>query len=441
MPENLHVSRSRVRCLVPEVNYGSTRWASTRTGDRTGTATGRHLPHAGHNLLMAVSYSSRSQSVSPFLAMEVMERGMVMARSGIDIVQLGVGEPGFPPPLEVVEAVAAAVRAGHTHYTDSRGLYALREAVAADCERRRGVRIDPERIVVTSGSSAALLLVCHLLLDPGDEIIIPTPHYPCYPNMVEVCGGRSVFVPTSPVDGYRIDVDRVRAVVTPRTKGILVASPANPTGAVQPSEVMRALSSLGVPVLSDEVYDGLLYDGVTNTSPLGMSDQCFVFDGFSKRYAMTGFRLGYVIAPESAIDALVRLQQNLFISTAHFVQTVGLTALAQGNAHLEMMRREYATRRTLLVDAVRGLGLSVPVTPTGAFYVLADARHLARGRDSLALAFEILDRAHVALGPGRDFGEIAEGFLRFSFAVDHDDIVRALERLARVLPEIAAGVR
>ena len=364
-----------------------------------------------------------------------------MARSGHDIVQLGVGEPGFPPPPEVVEAVAGSVRAGHTHYTDSRGLYPLREAIAADCERRRGVTVDPERILVTSGSSAALLLVFHLLLDPGDEIIIPTPHYPCYPNMVEVCGGRCVLVPTSPVDGYRIDVERVRSVMTARTKGVLVASPANPTGAVQPPEVMRALSELGVPLLSDEVYDGLLYDGVTNTSPLGMSDDCFVFDGFSKRYAMTGFRLGYVIAPASATRSLVCLQQNLFISTAHFVQTVGLTALAHGDAHLEMMRQEYAKRRGLLVDAVRGLGLGVPVTPAGAFYVLADARHLIPTHDSLTLAFDILERAHVALGPGRDFGEIAEGFLRFSFAVDYDDIVRAIERLAQVLPEMAAEVR
>lgn len=390
---------------------------------------------------MAVSYSSRSQSISPFLVMEVMERGMVMARAGHDIVQLGVGEPGFPPPPEVVEAVADSVRAGHTHYTDSRGLYPLREAIAADCERRRGVTVDPERILVTSGSSAALLLVFNLLLDPGDEIIMPTPHYPCYPNMVEVCGGRCVLVPTSPVDGYRIDVERVRAVMTARTKGILIASPANPTGAVQPPEVMRALSELGVPLLSDEVYDGLLYDGVTNTSPLGMSDDCFVFDGFSKRYAMTGFRLGYVIAPASATRSLVCLQQNLFISTAHFVQTVGLTALAHGAAHLEMMRQEYARRRSLLVDAVRGLGLGVPVTPAGAFYVLADARHLTATHDSLALAFDILERAHVALGPGRDFGEIAEGFLRFSFAVNYDDIVRAIERLSHVLPEMAAEVQ
>jgi len=388
---------------------------------------------------MTVSYSSRSQSIAPFLAMEVMERGMAMARSGIDVLQVGVGEPSFPPPPEVVAAVAAAVAAGDTHYTDSRGLYALRVAIAADCRRRRGVDVSPERIVVTSGSSAALLLVFNLLLDPGDEIIIPTPHYPCYPNMVSVCGGRSVLVPTTPDDGYRIDVDRVRAAITPRTKGLLVASPANPTGAVQPPEVMRALASLGVPVLSDEIYDGLLYDGATNTSPLGLTDECFVFDGFSKRYAMTGFRLGYVIAPESAMRSLICMQQNLFISTAHFVQTAGLTALQHGQAHLGTMLAEYGRRRGLLVDGIRSLCLSVPVAPAGAFYVLADARHL--GADSLALAFEILERAHVALGPGRDFGEISEGFLRFSFANAHDDLALALERLGALLPSMAAPRR
>ena len=388
---------------------------------------------------MTVSYSSRSESILPFLAMEVMERGMAMAHHGVNVVQLGVGEPSFPPPPEVVDAVAAAVAAGDTHYTDSRGLHALREAIAADCQRRRGVAISPDQILVTSGSSPALLLVFNLLLDPGDEIIMPTPHYPCYPNMVAVCGGRSVLVPTSPDDGYRIDVDRVRAAITPRTKGILVASPANPTGAVQSPDVMRTLSDLGVPVLSDEVYDGLLFDGATNTSPLAMTDDCFVFDGFSKRYAMTGFRLGYVIAPESAMRALVCMQQNLFISTAHFVQTVGLTALEHGDAHLQTMLAEYDRRRRLLVDGVRSLGLSVPVTPTGAFYVLADARHL--GADSLALAFDILERAGVALGPGRDFGEIAEGFLRFSFATAYDEIAKALERLRDVLPSMAAAAR
>ena len=376
-------------------------------------------------------------SIAPFLAMEVMERGMEMTRAGLDVLQLGVGEPGFPPPPEVAGAVAAAVAAGDTHYTDSRGLYRLREAIAADCERRRGTAVSPDRIVVTSGTSPALLMVVSLLLDPGDELILPTPHYPCYPNMVEMCGGRPVLVPTSPDDGYVIDPDRVRAAITPRTRGILVASPANPTGAVQPPLVMRELADLGVPMLSDEVYDGLLYDGAVATSPLGMTERCFVFDGFSKRYAMTGFRLGYVVAPASAMRHLVSLQQNLFISASHFVQTAGLTALEKGEPHRRMMVAEYDRRRRVLVDGVRRLGLAVPVTPTGAFYVLADARHL--GRDSLRLAFEILDRTQVALGPGRDFGEIAEGFLRFSFAAAFEDITAALERLGKALPTLAAA--
>lgn len=386
-----------------------------------------------------MSYSARMGSIAPFLAMEVMERGMQMARAGLDVRQLGVGEPGFPPPPEVAEAVAAAVAAGDTHYTDSRGLHRLREAIAADCERRRGIAVSPDRIVVTSGTSPALLMVVSLLLDPDDELILPTPHYPCYPNMVATCGGRPVLVPTSPDDGYVIDVDRVRAAITPRTRGILLASPANPTGAVQPPEVVRGLAGLGVPILSDEVYDGLLYDGAVATSPLGMTDRCFVFDGFSKRYAMTGFRLGYVIAPESAMRHLVSLQQNLFISASHFVQTAGLTALGKGEAHRRMMVAEYDRRRRVLVDGVRRLGLAVPVTPTGAFYVLADARHL--GRDSLRLAFEILERTRVALGPGRDFGEIAEGFLRFSFAAAFDDITAALERLRAGLPALASSGR
>ena len=383
-----------------------------------------------------MAYSARMESIAPFLAMEVMERGMEMARAGLDVRQLGVGEPGFPPPPEVAEAAAAAVAAGDTHYTDSRGLHRLREAIAADCERRRGTAVSPDRIVVTSGTSPALLMVASLLLDPGDELILPTPHYPCYPNMVATCGGRPVLVPTSPDDGYVIDVDRVRAAITPRTRGILLASPANPTGAVQPPEVVRGLAGLGVPILSDEVYDGLLYDGAVATSPLGMTDRCFVFDGFSKRYAMTGFRLGYVVAPESAMRHLVSLQQNLFISASHFVQTAGLTALEKGEPHRRMMVAEYDRRRRVLVDGVRRLGLAVPVTPTGAFYVLADARHL--GRDSLGLAFEILERTGVALGPGRDFGEIAEGFLRFSFAAAFEDITAALERLEEGLPAMVA---
>ncbi|MFO0691964.1 MAG: pyridoxal phosphate-dependent aminotransferase [Polyangiales bacterium] len=384
---------------------------------------------------MTLRFSHRADDIAPFLAMEVMERGMTMARAGHSIVQMGVGEPDFDAPPEAVDETIRALRSGETHYTDSRGLYTLREAIADDCAKRRGVRPDPDQIVVTMGTSPAILTVLGLLVGPGDEVIMPTPHYPCYPNMVATFGGRSVLVPTSNADGFVIDVARIRAAITPRTKAILFASPANPTGAVQPPEVVRELASLGIPLLSDEIYDGLLYDGSVATSPFGLSDEVFVLDGFSKRYAMTGFRLGYVIAPKAAMRPLVSMQQSYFISATHFVQEAGIAALRDGAPHLERMRALYERRRDLLVAGLRRLGLGLPVAPKGAFYVLADARRF--GDVSLDLAFRILEEAKVAVGPGRDFGEIAEGYLRFSFATSEENIAEGLRRLEPVLAGLA----
>lgn len=379
-------------------------------------------------------FARRTQEVEPFLAMEVMERGMAMARAGAPVVQLGVGEPDFDAPPEAVEATIASLRAGETHYTDSRGLFSLRDAIATECAARRGVQVDADQVVVTGGTSPAILLCLNLLVDPGDEVILATPHYPCYPNMVATCGGTPVLVPTGPEDGFVMDVAKVRAAITPRTRAIFLASPANPTGAVQPRQVVEELSTLGVPILSDEIYDGLTYDGAEVTSPLEFSRNTYVLDGFSKRYAMTGFRLGYVIAPEEAARPLQSLAQSFFISTAQFVQESGLAALAHGASHVEHMRQEYAARRRLLIDGLRAMGLSIPIDPPGAFYVLVDMRHYER--DSLTLCFDILDRAQVALGPGRDFGEIAEGFVRFSFATARPHIEEALRRLAKTLPSL-----
>jgi aspartate/methionine/tyrosine aminotransferase len=379
-------------------------------------------------------FASRTKEVEPFLAMEVMERGMAMAREGTSIVQLGVGEPDFDAPPAAVKAAIESLRSGETHYTDSRGLFVLREAIAEECRARRGVTVSPDQVIVTSGTSPAILLCLNLLVDPGDEVILATPHYPCYPNMIAVCGGIPVLVPTGPEDGFVIDVAKVRAAITPRTRAILLASPANPTGAVQPREVVEGLSSLGIPVLSDEIYDGLTYDDAHVASPSSFTDECYILDGFSKRYAMTGFRLGYVIAPHAAMRPLQSLMQSFFISTSQFVQQAGVAALAHGAEHVATMRDEYATRRRILIDGLRNMGLSIPIDPPGAFYVLVDMRHF--GRDSLPLAFEILDKAHVALGPGRDFGKAAEGFVRFSFATAREEIEEALRRLARVIPEL-----
>jgi len=379
-------------------------------------------------------FAKRTKEVEPFLAMDVMERGMRMARAGTSIVQLGVGEPDFDAPPAVVQAAVDALTSGKTHYTDSRGVFALRQAIAEDCEARRGVAVNPDRIIVTGGTSPAILLCLNLLVDPGDEIILATPHYPCYPNMIAVCGGTPVLVPTGPEDGFVMDVAKVRAAITPRTRAILLAMPANPTGAVQPREVVEELSALGVPILSDEIYDGITYDGARVTSPLAFTENCYILDGFSKRYAMTGFRLGYLIAPNIAMRPLQSLMQSFFISTSEFVQQAGIAALAHGAEHVERMRQEYAVRRRILVDGLRDMGLSIPIDPPGAFYALVDMRHFER--DSLTLAFDILDKAHVALGPGRDFGEAAEGFVRFSFATARDQIEEGLRRLARAIPQL-----
>jgi len=383
---------------------------------------------------MTTHFAARMDAIQPFLAMEVMERAFAMERDGASVIHLEIGEPDFPPPPAAVAACSRALFAGETRYTDSRGLVELREAIAADTRRRFGVSVDPEQVIVTSGTSAAMLLVFSLLVDSGDEVIIGTPHYPCYPNFVHEVGGRPVLVRSRAEDGYRLDPDAVRAAITPRTRAIVVSSPANPTGAIQSAETMRALADLGIPIVSDEIYDGLVYDDANVTSALEVTDEAFVLDGFSKRYAMTGFRLGYLIAPRPALRPLQVLQQNLFISANRFVQHAGVAALREGAETVAAMREAYSRRRTLLVDGLRKLGFGVPVLPQGAFYVFADAR--AFGSDSLSLAFELLERARVGTCPGIDFGAAGEGWLRFCSAASEASIAEALERLGEVLPEL-----
>jgi len=379
-------------------------------------------------------FAQRVRDTVPFLAMEVMERAYALEQAGARVLHLEVGEPDFPPPPAAVEACARALREGETRYTDSRGLAPLREAIAADCARRFGARVDPGQVLVTSGTSPAMLLVFQLLVEPGGEVVIGTPHYPCYPNFVRVCGGTPVFVPTDPAAGYALDPDAVRRAITPRTRAIVVCSPANPTGAIQSAETLRALAALGPPLVSDEIYDGLVYDGARVTSALELGAEAYVLDGFSKRYAMTGFRLGWLVAPPQAVRPLRTLQQNLFISANRFVQHAGIAALAHGAETLAAMQRAYTRRRDLLLAGLRELGFGVPRVPQGAFYLFADARRF--GADSRALAFDLLERAQVGCAPGIDFGEAGEGWLRFCYAASEATIAEALERLRKALPSL-----
>jgi len=383
---------------------------------------------------MPPEFARRTNQMRPFLAMDVMERAFEMERAGEDVIHLELGEPDFPAHPAAARACIRAIEAGQTHYTDSRGLRELREAIADDHGRRFGVEVEPERIIVSNGTSPAMLLVFSLLVGEGDEVVLGTPHYPCYPNFIRMCGGVPVLVPTDPEAGYAMDVGAVRAALTPRTRAIIASSPANPTGAVQSEETLRGLASLGIPVISDEIYDGLLYDGAKVTSALQIGEDVYVLDGFSKRYAMTGYRLGYAIVPRASVRAIQVMQQNLFISANCFVQHAGVAVLRDRSDALAEMLAAYARRRRLLIDGLREVGFRLPVEPKGAFYVFADAR--AFDSDSLRLAYALLERAKVGTAPGVDFGESGEGWLRFAYANSEAAIEVALERLAAALPTL-----
>jgi len=377
----------------------------------------------------------RALDIPPFMVMDVMEAAARLEREGRSIVHMEVGEPDFPTPECVRAAAERALRDGETRYTHSMGLPALREAICEWHHANYGVTVDPERVIVTSGTSPAFLLALSALIEPGDEVVLTDPHYACNPNMVRFLGGRCVFAPLSEERGWRPDPADLRRALTPRTRAILVGSPANPTGAVLPPEDLAAIAEIGaeagVPVVSDEIYHGLTYGGARARSIHEFTPDAFVLNGFSKRTAMTGWRLGYLIAPPAYIRPMQKVQQNFFISASSFVQRAGIAALREAQPDVDRMVAEYGRRRLSLVESLRRAGFSIPVPPEGAFYVLADARRFSP--DSRALAFELLREAGVACTPGVDFGSRAEGHLRFSYANSPENLAEGVRRVEECL--------
>ncbi len=373
-----------------------------------------------------IPLSRRAREVTPFLAMEIMERAKVLEAQGREIVYLCLGEPDFPTPAPVIDAAVRSLRSGETTYTHSLGRIELREEIAAFYRRRYGLAIDPGRIIVSAGTSPLMLLLFAALLNEGDEIILPDPSYACYPNFIRFVGGVPLLLRTREEDGFQPDPTEVCTRISSRTRGVLINSPSNPAGSVIPPSWLAELSSLPVPLISDEIYHGLTYEG-EERSALEFSPNAFVLGGFSKAYAMTGWRLGFLIAPSQSIRALQSMHQNFLISANNFVQFAGIAALRDCGAYVTRMREEYDRRRRMIVPRLRDLGLGVRKIPEGAFYVLADARHISA--DSRSLAREILESTGVAVTPGIDFGEGAEGFLRFSYANSPENIRKALDRL------------
>ncbi len=379
-----------------------------------------------------MTFARRIQEIEPFLAVEVAERAQELARSGADVVHLEYGEPDFEAPAVIRAALEKAVREGRTRYTHSLGILPLREAIAEHYQTTYGVTVSPDQILVTAGTSPAMLLLFGHLLDPGDEVVLSDPYYACYPNFIRYAEGRPVYVGTTEEDAFQYRPEAIRERLGPRTKAIVINSPANPTGTVLSPERMAAIAELardgGPLIVSDEIYHGLSYGG-RDRSILEFTDRAFVLNGFSKAYAMTGYRLGYVIAPSPNIRVLQRLYGNFFISTNEFVQWAGVAALREAGEESRRFRAIFDERRRAMIAGLRAIGLGVGFEPTGAFYVLANARHL--GKDSVSLAYEILEGCHVAVTPGAAFGANAEGYLRFSYSTSLDRIQEGLTRLGR----------
>jgi aspartate/methionine/tyrosine aminotransferase len=376
--------------------------------------------------------SERAKNITPFIVMEVLERASLLEKEGKNIIHLEVGEPDFDVPACVLRAHEVAMKQGRTHYTHSLGDPELRQEICNSYLKNYNVHISSEQVIITSGTSPAILMILFALCNPDDEIILSDPGYACYPNFIRLSGAKMVKVPVFEEDGFQYRPENICSAITERTKAIIINSPMNPTGNLLSPETLKAIAGFSPYIISDEIYHGLVYEDQAH-SILEFTNHAFVLNGFSKLYAMTGLRLGYVIVPEEFIRPIQKLQQNLFICASSVAQRSGIAALREANADVEHMKNIYNERRKFMISRLRDLGFRIAVEPTGAFYIFVDARHLST--DSYTLAFDILEKAHVGVTPGIDFGENSEGYLRFSYANSLENIIEGLKRLEKYLQE------
>ncbi len=403
--------------------------------------------------------SQRALRVEPFYVMELAKAAADMARQAAPgsrpMIYLNIGEPDFTAPPLVQAAAESAIRNGRSQYTQATGLPALREAISGWYASRFGLSIDPARIVVTAGASAALQLACLALIEAGDEVLMPDPSYPCNRQFVQAAEGTPVLIPSGPEDRFQLSAEHVASAWTPATRGVLLASPSNPTGTSiardELERIARFVRDKGGITLVDEIYLGLSYDEAYGHSALGLpdglGDEVISINSFSKYFNMTGWRLGWLVLPPALVPAVERLAQNLFICASTIAQHAALACFApESLAEYERRRAEFKARRDVFIPALDRLGLNVPVQPDGAFYAWADVSGLcdrwgipmAGERPgeggSWALAFELMRRCQLATTPGRDFGQADPGrYLRFSFANAMPQLQEAVLRLEAAL--------
>jgi aspartate/methionine/tyrosine aminotransferase len=385
---------------------------------------------------MASPYSARSRDIEPFHVMALLARANELQAAGFDVIHLEIGEPDFTTAAPIIDAGQAALAAGQTRYTAARGLPQLREAISGFYAQRYQVDIDPQRILITPGGSGALLLASSLLVDPGKHWLLADPGYPCNRHFLRLVEGSAQLVPSGPETRYQLTPELVAQYWNGDSVGALVASPANPTGTLLHRDELAALSAAlkqrNGHLVVDEIYHGLTY-GVDAASVLEVDNDAFVLNSFSKYFGMTGWRLGWLVAPPEAVADLEKLAQNLYISAPSMAQHAALACFEPQTLEiLEERRGEFARRRDFLLPALRELGFAIAVEPEGAFYLYADIS--AFGGDAFAFCHHILETEHVAITPGLDFGRFKAGHhVRFAYTQSLPRLQEAVERIQRGL--------
>jgi aspartate/methionine/tyrosine aminotransferase len=390
--------------------------------------------------------TQRAQRIEPFYVMEVAKAASAVAaqvaQSESPMIFLNIGEPDFTAPPLVQEAATKAIHDGLSHYTQATGLPELRERISAWYTSHFGVNVPSSRIVVTAGASAALQLACLALIEAGDEVLMPDPSYPCNRQFVSAADGTAVLIPTTAKERFQLSADKVAAAWNEKTRGVLLASPSNPTGtSIAPEELRRiheVVSQRGGITLIDEIYLGLSHDEKYGHTALALDDQIISINSFSKYFNMTGWRLGWMVVPEKLVPVIERLAQNLFICPSTISQYAALACFeAESLREYERRRAEFKARRDYFIPALNALGLTIPVMPDGAFYAWADCTQACKKlgvSGSWDLAFEFMNRAHVAVTPGRDFGHAdTQHFIRFSTANSMAQLHTAIARLTALL--------
>jgi aspartate/methionine/tyrosine aminotransferase len=385
--------------------------------------------------MSAIRLAGRTANIAPFQVMELVKRAMLREQQGRPVIHLSIGEPDFTAPEPVLAALERAARSGHTQYTPALGTAALRGAIAADYRSRHGVEVDPARVVVTAGASAALSLACCALVDPGDEVLLTDPSYPCNRHFVAAFDGVPRPVPVFADTRFQMTEALLAAHWGPKTRGALLASPANPTGTAIPfdelARIVDAVRARGGFTIVDEIYLGLTYEGRVRTA-LELGDDVIVTNSFSKYFHMTGWRLGWMVVPSALAPVFEKLAQNLYICASSLAQHAALACFEPASLAIFEARREaFRERRDFIVPAMRELGFGVPVMPDGAFYAWLDC---SRFGDSGALAARLLEEASVSLVPGHDFGANEPGrWMRLSYATALARLHEAVERIGRCL--------